>query len=156
MEFYNYNKIIKKLKLDNLSEKEKINKLRDSLNEQYDGLTRFYNYYLKLIEDYGEDDKFKKDIKKIDKLTVKNSNDYLEAIEEITNIANLIANETIELNSKIYERDKKKKKKSNISKFLFFTWLFNNKKEKKIKDDESYLFEETELEDDDFHFEDPD
>ena len=128
MEMYNYNKIIKKLKLEELKRNEKIQKLKDCANEYYDKLIRFYNYYLELIEELDENDKFSLDIKKIKETNVNNSKEYLDLIEKIINKANEIASETIELNSKIQKRDKKKK--SHLSKFLFFTSLISDKKKR--------------------------
>lgn len=130
MEMYNYNKIIKKLKLEELRGNEKIQKLKECVNEYYDKLIRFYNYYLELIEELDENDKFSLDIKEIKETNVNNSKEYLDLIEKIINKANEIASETIELNSKIHKRDKNKKKKSHLSKFLFFTLLFSNKKKR--------------------------
>lgn len=130
MEMYNYNKIIKKLKLEELKGNEKIQKLKECANEYYDKLIRFYNYYLELIEELDENDKFSLDIKDIKETNVNNSKEYLDLIEKIINKANEIASETIELNSKIHKRDKNKKKKSHLSKFLFFTLLFSNKKKR--------------------------
>ncbi|MGM9874423.1 MAG: hypothetical protein ACI32H_00700 [Bacilli bacterium] len=130
MEMYNYNKIIKKLKLEELKGNEKIQKLKECANEYYDKLIRFYNYYLELIEELDENDKFSLDIKDIKETTVNNNKEYLDLIEKIINKANEIASETIELNSKIHKRDKKKKKKSHLSKFLFFTSLFSDKKKR--------------------------
>lgn len=130
MEMYNYNKIIKKLKLEELKGNEKIQKLKECANEYYDKLIRFYNYYLELIEELDENDKFSLDIKEIKETNVNNSKEYLDLIEKIINKANEIASETIELNSKIHKRDKNKKKKSHLSKFLFFTLLFSNKKKR--------------------------
>ena len=65
MEMYNYNKIIKKLKLEELKGNEKIQKLKECANEYYDKLIRFYNYYLELIEELDENDKFSLYIKDI-------------------------------------------------------------------------------------------
>lgn len=130
MEMYNYNKIIKKLKLEELRGNEKIQKLKECVNEYYDKLIRFYNYYLELIKELDENDKFSLDIKEIKETNVNNSKEYLDLIEKIINKANEIASETIELNSKIHKRDKNKKKKSHLSKFLFFTLLFSNKKKR--------------------------
>lgn len=130
MEMYNYNKIINKLKLEELKGNEKIQKLKECANEYYDKLIRFYNYYLELIEELDENDKFSLDIKEIKETNVNNSKEYLDLIEKIINKANEIASETIELNSKIHKRDKKKKKKSHLSKFLFFTSLFSDKKKR--------------------------
>lgn len=130
MEMYNYNKIIKKLKLEELKGNEKIQKLKECANEYYDKLIRFYNYYLELIEELDENDKFSLDIKDIKETTVNNNKEYLDLIEKIINKANEIASETIELNSKIHKRDKKKKKKSHLSKFLIFTSLFSDKKKR--------------------------
>ena len=91
-------------------------------------MIRFYNYYLELIEELDENDKFSLDIKKIKETNVNNSKEYLDLIEKIINKANEIASETIELNSKIHKRDKKKK--SHLSKFLFFTSLISDKKKR--------------------------
>ncbi len=127
MEMYNYNKIIKKLKLEELKGNEKIQKLKECANEYYDKLIRFYNYYLELIEELDENDKFSLDIKDIKETTVNNNNkEYLDLIEKIINKANEIASETIELNSKIHKRNKK----VHLSKFLFFTSLFSDKKKR--------------------------
>lgn len=126
MEMYNYNKIIKKLKLEELKGNEKIQKLKECANEYYDKLIRFYNYYLELIEELDENDKFSLDIKDIKETTVNNSKEYLDLIEKIINKANEIASETIELNSKIHKRNKK----VHLSKFLFFTSLFSDKKKR--------------------------
>ena len=128
MEMYNYNKIIKKLKLEELKGNEKIQKLKECANEYYDKLIRFYNYYLELIEELDENDKFSLYIKEIKETNVNNSKEYLDLIEKIINKANEIASETIELNSKIHKRDKKKK--SHLSKFLFFTSLISDKKKR--------------------------
>lgn len=128
MEMYNYNKIIKKLKLEELKRNEKIQKLKDCANEYYDKLIRFYNYYLELIEELDENDKFSLDIKEIKETNVNNSKEYLDLIEKIINKANEIASETIELNSKIHKRDKKKK--SHLFKFLLFTSLISDKKKR--------------------------
>ena len=126
MEMYNYNKIIKKLKLEELKGNEKIQKLKECANEYYDKLIRFYNYYLELIEELDENDKFSLYIKEIKETNVNNSKEYLDLIEKIINKANKIASETIELNSKIHKRDKK----VHLSKFLFFTSLFSYKKKR--------------------------
>ena len=126
MEMYNYNKIIKKLKLEELKVNEKIQKLKECANEYYDKLIRFYNYYLELIEELDENDKFSLDIKEIKETNVNNSKEYLDLIEKIINKANEIASETIELNSKIHKRNKK----VHLSKFLFFTSLFSDKKKR--------------------------
>ena len=126
MEIYNYNKIIKKLKLEELKGNEKIQKLKECANEYYDKLIRFYNYYLELIEELDENDKFSLDIKEIKETNVNNSKEYLDLIEKIINKANEIASETIELNSKIHKRNKK----VHLSKFLFFTSLFSDKKKR--------------------------
>lgn len=126
MEMYNYNKIIKKLKLEELKGNEKIQKLKECANEYYDKLIRFYNYYLELIEELDENDKFSLDIKDIKETNVNNSKEYLDLIEKIINKANEIASETIELNSKIHKRNKK----VHLSKFLFFTSLFSDKKKR--------------------------
>lgn len=126
MEMYNYNKIIKKLKLEELKGNEKIQKLKECANEYYDKLIRFYNYYLELIEELDENDKFSLDIKEIKETNVNNSKEYLDLIEKIINKANEIASETIELNSKIHKRNKK----VHLSKFLFFTSLFSDKKKR--------------------------
>lgn len=126
MEMYNYNKIIKKLKLEELKGNEKIQKLKECANEYYDKLIRFYNYYLELIEELDENDKFSLYIKEIKETNVNNSKEYLDLIEKIINKANKIASETIELNSKIHKRDKK----VHLSKFLFFTSLFSDKKKR--------------------------
>ena len=126
MVMYNYNKIIKKLKLEELKGNEKIQKLKECANEYYDKLIRFYNYYLELIEELDENDKFSLDIKEIKETNVNNSKEYLDLIEKIINKANKIASETIELNSKIHKRDKK----VHLSKFLFFTSLFSDKKKR--------------------------
>lgn len=126
MEMYNYNKIIKKLKLEELKGNEKIQKLKECANEYYDKLIRFYNYYLELIEELDENDKFSLYIKEIKETNVNNSKEYLDLIEKIINKANEIASETIELNSKIHKRDKK----VHLSKFLFFTSLFSDKKKR--------------------------
>ena len=126
MEMYNYNKIIKKLKLEELKGNEKIQKLKECANEYYDKLIRFYNYYLELIEELDENDKFSLDIKDIKETNVNNSKEYLDLIEKIINKANEIASETIELNSKIHKRNKK----VHLSKFLFFTSLISDKKKR--------------------------
>ena len=88
MEMYNYNKIIKKLKLEELKGNEKIQKLKECANEYYDKLIRFYNYYLELIEELDENDKFSLDIKEIKETNVNNSKEYLDLIEKIINKAN--------------------------------------------------------------------
>ena len=126
MEMYNYNKIIKKLKLEELKGNEKIQKLKECANEYYDKLIRFYNYYLELIEELDENDKFSLYIKDIKETTVNNNKEYLDLIEKIINKANEIASETIELNFKIHKRNKKVR----LSKLLFFTSLFSDKKKR--------------------------
>lgn len=158
MEMYDYDKIIKKLKLDELDDETKLKKVIKCSADCYDTLIRFYNYYLTLIEKNDNLDDFDEDIKKIKNSKAKTIKGYLDLIERIIDITNEIANETIELNTQIHKKEKEiKKNKSSLLKTLFVGSLFSNKKENnKVNDTESYSYEETELEDDDFHFEDPD
>ncbi len=159
MEMYDYDKIIKKLKLDELDDEAKLKKVIKCSADCYDTLIRFYNYYLTLIEKNDDLDDFDEDIKKIKNSKAKTIKGYLDLIERIVDTTNEIANETIELNTEIHKKEKNKKKnKHSLLKTLFVGSLFSNKKGNKIKnkDNGSYHFEETELEDDDFHFEDPD
>ena len=139
-------------------DKERLKKVIRCSADYYDTLIRFYNYYLTLIEKNDDEDDFDEDIKSIKNSKVKTIKGYLDLIERIIDTTNEIANETIELNTKIHKKEKKiKKNKSSLLKSLFVGSLFSNKKEKKkVNDTESYRFEETELEDDDFYFEDPD
>lgn len=158
MEMYDYDKIIKKLKLEELDDKEKLKKVIRCSADCYDTLIRFYNYYLTLIENNNDLDDFDEDIKGIKNSKVKTIKGYLDLIERIVDTTNEIANETIELNTKIHKKEKEiKKNKHSLLKTLFIGSLFGTKKKQsKVKDNESYSYEETELEDDDFHFEDPD
>ena len=158
MEMYDYDKTIKKLKLEELDGKEKLKKVIRCSADCYDALIRFYNYYLTLIEKNDDLDDFEDDIKSIKNSKAKTIKGYLDLIEKIIDTTNEIANETIELNTQIHKKEKEiKKNKSSLLKTLFIGSLFSNKKEKnKVNDTESYRYEETELEDDDFHFEDPD
>lgn len=158
MEMYDYDKIIKKLKLEELDDKEKLKKVIRCSADCYDTLIRFYNYYLTLIENNNDLDVFDEDIKCIKNSKAKTIKGYLDLIERIVDTTNEIANETIELNTKIHKKEKEiKKNKHSLLKTLFIGSLFGTKKKQsKVKDNESYSYEETELEDDDFHFEDPD
>ena len=158
MEMYNYDKIIRKLKLDELDDETKLKKIIKCSADCYDTLIRFYNYYLTLIENNNDLDVFDEDIKCIKNSKAKTIKGYLDLIERIVDTTNEIANETIELNTKIHKKEKEiKKNKHSLLKTLFIGSLFGTKKKQsKVKDNESYSYEETELEDDDFHFEDPD
>lgn len=158
MEMYDYAKIIKKLKLDELDNEAKLKKVIKCSTDCYDTLIRFYNYYLTLIEKNDDLDDFDEDIKGIKNSKTKTIKGYLDLIERIVDTTNEIANKTIELNTKIHKKEKEiKKNKHGILKVLFIGSLFGTKKKQsKAKDNESYSYEETELEDDDYHFEDPD
>lgn len=158
MEMYDYAKIIKKLKLGELDDEAKLKKVIKCSADCYDTLIRFYNYYLTLIEKNNDLDDFEDDIKSIKNSKAKTIKGYLDLIERIVDTTNEIANETIELNTKIHKKEKEiKKNKHGILKVLFIGSLFGTKKKQsKVKNNESYSYEETELEDDDYHFEDPD
>lgn len=158
MEMYDYAKIIKKLKLDELDNEAKLKKVIKCSTDCYDTLIRFYNYYLTLIEKNDDLDDFDEDIKGIKNSKAKTIKGYLDLIERIVDTTNEIANETIELNTKIHKKEKEiKKNKHSLLKTLFIGSLFGTKKKQsKAKDNESYSYEETELEDDDYHFEDSD
>lgn len=158
MKMYDYDKIINKLKLDDLDDETKLKKVIKCSADCYDTLIRFYNYYLTLIEKNDDLNDFEDDIKSIKNGKAKTIKGYLDLIERIVDTTNEIANETIELNTKIHKKEKEiKKNKHSLLKTLFIGSLFGTKKKQsKAKDNESYSYEETELEDDDFHFEDPD
>ena len=155
---YDYDKTIKKLKLEEVDEVEKLKRVIKCSSDCYDTLIRFYNYYLTLIENNNDLDDFDEDIKGVKNSKAKTIKGYLDLIERIVDTTNEIANETIELNTKIHKKEKEiKKNKHSLLKTLFIGSLFGTKKKQsKVKDNESYSYEETELEDDDFHFEDPD
>ena len=152
MKMYDYDKIIKKLKLDEVSDEVKLERLEKCVSERYDTLIRFYNYYLSLNKD--NDDEYSGHIKSIKNSKAKTINGYLDLIKKIVNTTNVIAGKTISLNTEIHRKEKeKRKKKHGILKTMLFGSLF---KDKKVKSTKEFSFEEEELEDDDFHFEDPD
>lgn len=155
MKMYDYDKIIKKLKLDELDDEAKLKKIIKCSADCYDTLIRFHNYYLTLIEKNDDLDDFDDAIKSIKNSKAKTIKGYLDLIERIVDTTNEIANETIELNTKIHKKEKEiKRNKHDLLKVLFIGSLFGvKKKQSKAKDNESYIFEETELEDDDYHFE---
>lgn len=158
MEMYNYDKIIRKLKLDELDDETKLKKVIKCSADCYDTLIRFYNYYLTLIEKNDDLDDFDDDIKSIKNSKVKTTKGYLDLIKKIINTTNEIANETIELNSKLHKKEKViRKNKNNLLKTLFVGSLFGSKNtKKKVNKSKVEFHEEEELEDDDFHYEDPD
>lgn len=132
MEMYDYDKTIKKLKLEELDDNEKLKKVIRCSADCYDTLIRFYNYYLTLIEKNDDLDDFEDDIKSIKNSKAKTINGYLDLIERIIDTTNEIANETIELNTKIHKKEKEiKKNKSSLLKSLFVVSLFSNKKKEK-------------------------
>lgn len=153
MKMYDYDKIINKLKLDDVSDEVKLGRLEKCVSERHDTLIRFYNYYLSLNKD--NDDEYERDIKSIKNSKAKTINGYLDLIKEIVDITNEIASKTISLNTEIHRKEKEKRKKNHgILKTMLFGSLF---KDKKVKSNKEFSFEEEEeLEDDDFHFEDPD
>lgn len=152
---YDYDKTITKLKLEEVDEVEKLKRVIKCSSDCYDTLIRFYNYYLTLIE---KNDDFDDDIKSIKNSKVKTIKGYLDLIEKIINTTNEIANETIELNSKLHKKEKViKKNKNSLLRNLLIGSLFGSKKvKKKVNKSKVEFHEEEELEDDDFHYEDPD
>lgn len=158
MKMYDYDKTIKKLKLEELDDEEKLKKVIKCSSDCYDTLIRFYNYYLALIEKNDDSDDFDEDIKSIKNSKAKTMKGYLDLIEKIIDTTNEIANETIELNSKLHKKEKViKKNKNSILKNLLIDSLFGSKNAKeKVNKFKVEFHEEEELEDDDFHYEDPD
>lgn len=152
MKMYDYDKIISKLKLDDVSDEVKLERLEKCISERYDILIRFYSYYLSLKKDNDYD--YNDDIKSIKNSKAKTINGYLDLIDRIIDITNEIASKTISLNTEIHRKEKEKRKNNHgILKAMLFGSLF---KDKKVKSTKEFSFEEEELEDDDFHFEDPD
>lgn len=157
---YDYDKTITKLKLEELEDEEKLKRVIRCSSDCYDTLIRFYNYYLTLIEKNNDSDDFDEDIKSIKNSKVKTIKGYLDLIEKIIDTTNEIANETIELNSKLHKKEKEKvikKNKNSLLRNLLIGSLFGSKKvKKKVNKSKAEFHEEEELEDDDFHYEDPD
>lgn len=158
MKMYDYDKTIKKLKLEELDDEEKLKSVIKCSSDCYDTLIRFYNYYLDLIEKNDDSDDFDEDIKSIKNSKVKTIKGYLDLIEKIIDTTNEIANETIELNSKLHKKEKViKKNKNSLLRNILIGSLFGSKKAKKrVNKSKVEFHEEEELEDDDFHYEDPD
>ncbi len=158
MKMYDYDKTIKKLKLEELNDDEKLKRVIKCSSDCYDTLIRFYNYYLTLIEKNDDSNDFDEDIKSIKNSKAKTIKGYLDLIEKIIDTTNEIANETIELNSKLHKKEKViRKNKNSLLKTLFIGSLFGSKKaKKKVNKSKVEFHEEEELEDDDFHFEDSD
>lgn len=157
MKMYDYDKTIKKLKLEELNDDEKLKKVIKCSADCYDTLIRFYNYYLILIENNNDFDDFDEDIKSIKNSKAKTIKGYLDLIEKIIDTTNEIANETIELNSELHEKEKNiRKNKTSLLKKLLIGSLFDNKNTKKVNKSKLEFYEEEELEEDDFHYEDLD
>lgn len=147
MEMYDYDKTIKKLKLEELNDDEKLKKVIECSADCYDTLIRFYNYYLILIENNNDFDDFDDDIKSIKNSKAKTIKGYLDLIEKIIDTTNEIANETIELNSELHEKEKNiRKNKTSLLKKLFIGSLFDNKNTKKVNKSKLEFYEEEELE----------